>query len=101
MRIWKGLFYCVWMSDKPLIQVLKLFISTEFMYYTAYTDIFDILFIFQESCVNDVSNLIHCFNNFSDACMFIRCFFQAISQAWYGLDQHRLDKFMMVIILIL
>merc|ERR1719516_976630 len=20
MRIWKGLFYCFWMSDKPLIQ---------------------------------------------------------------------------------
>lgn len=22
MRIWKGLFYCMWMADKPLVQVL-------------------------------------------------------------------------------
>ena len=21
LKIWKGLFYCMWMSDKPLIQV--------------------------------------------------------------------------------
>ena len=20
LRIWKGLFYCLWMSDKPLVQ---------------------------------------------------------------------------------
>lgn len=23
MRIWKGLFYCMWMADKPLVQVLE------------------------------------------------------------------------------
>ena len=23
MKVWKGLFYCMWMSDKPLIQVLS------------------------------------------------------------------------------
>lgn len=24
MKIWKGLHYCMWMQDKPLIQVLKI-----------------------------------------------------------------------------
>ncbi|KAL1121976.1 hypothetical protein AAG570_003384 [Ranatra chinensis] len=70
MRIWKGLFYSVWMSDKPLIQ---------------------------EDLVEDVSQLIHCFSNFSDASMFARCFFQAMSQAWFGIDSFRLDKFMMLL----
>ena len=32
MKIWKGLFYCMWMSDKPLIQVLScLLLSHEYV----------------------------------------------------------------------
>ena len=23
LKLWKGLFYCMWMSDKPLVQVNK------------------------------------------------------------------------------
>lgn len=70
MRIWKGLFYCVWMSDKPLVQ---------------------------EECVENISNLIHCFMELEDVQKFIRCFFQSISQAWFGLDSHRLDKYLMLV----
>ncbi|XP_014270200.1 ribosomal RNA processing protein 1 homolog isoform X2 [Halyomorpha halys] len=70
MRIWKGLFYCIWMSDKPLVQ---------------------------EECVENISNLIHCFLELEDVQKFIRCFFQSISQAWFGLDSHRLDKYLMLV----
>ncbi|XP_066991152.2 ribosomal RNA processing protein 1 homolog isoform X2 [Anabrus simplex] len=32
MRIWKGLYYCVWMSDKPLIQLVRRFLRQVLVY---------------------------------------------------------------------
>uniref|UniRef100_A0A0A9XI87 Ribosomal RNA processing protein 1 B n=2 Tax=Lygus hesperus TaxID=30085 RepID=A0A0A9XI87_LYGHE len=69
-RLWKGLYYCVWMSDKPLIQ---------------------------EECVDRICKLIHSLQNFKDFQKFVRCFFQCMSQAWFNLDSFRLDKFLMLI----
>uniref|UniRef100_A0A0V0G569 Putative nucleolar protein n=1 Tax=Triatoma dimidiata TaxID=72491 RepID=A0A0V0G569_TRIDM len=70
VRIWRGLFYNVWMSDKPLVQ---------------------------EEVVEAISNLMHCFNKFSEAQTFIMCFFQTLSETWFGLDAHRLDKYLMLV----
>lgn len=70
MRIWKGLFYCVWMSDKPLVQ---------------------------EEIVESISNLIHCFTHLEDVEKFVHCFFLSISQGWMNLDGHRIDKYLMLI----
>uniref|UniRef100_A0A069DVQ4 Hipothetical protein n=1 Tax=Panstrongylus megistus TaxID=65343 RepID=A0A069DVQ4_9HEMI len=70
VRIWRGLFYSVWMSDKPLVQ---------------------------EEVVEAISNLMHCFNKFSEAQTFIMCFFQTLSETWFGLDAHRLDKYLMLV----
>ncbi|XP_073972907.1 ribosomal RNA processing protein 1 homolog Nnp-1 [Rhodnius prolixus] len=70
IRLWRGLFYNVWMSDKPLVQ---------------------------EEVVEAISNLIHCFSNFSEAQTFIMCFFQTLSESWFGLDSHRLDKYLMFV----
>uniref|UniRef100_A0A224X9N4 Putative nucleolar protein n=1 Tax=Panstrongylus lignarius TaxID=156445 RepID=A0A224X9N4_9HEMI len=70
IRIWRGLFYSVWMSDKPLVQ---------------------------EEVVEAISNLMHCFNKFSEAQTFIMCFFQTLSETWFGLDAHRLDKYLMLV----
>ncbi|KAF6208320.1 hypothetical protein GE061_016774 [Apolygus lucorum] len=69
-RLWKGLYYCVWMSDKPLIQ---------------------------EECVERICKLIHSLQNYNDFKKFVRCFFQCMSQAWFNLDSFRIDKFLMLI----
>lgn len=70
MRIWKGLFYCMWMADKPLVQ---------------------------EELAERVSRLIHCLSNTDLAIVFIRCFFHTMVTEWYGIDQFRYDKFLMFV----
>ncbi|KAH9636840.1 hypothetical protein HF086_017795 [Spodoptera exigua] len=71
IRVWKGLFYAVWMSDKPLIQedlcekisgVLDLFPATQLQY----------------------------------AMLMFKAGLRVLATEWYGLDQHRTDKFLMV-----
>uniref|UniRef100_A0A170V9M7 Ribosomal rna processing protein 1-like protein n=1 Tax=Triatoma infestans TaxID=30076 RepID=A0A170V9M7_TRIIF len=57
VRLWRGLFYNVWMSDKPLVQ---------------------------EEVVEAISNLMHCFNKFSEAQTFIMSFFRYYLK--HGLD---------------
>ncbi|KAK3907876.1 Ribosomal RNA processing protein 1-like protein [Frankliniella fusca] len=69
-RLWKGLFYCMWMADKPL---------------------------FQEELAETISSLIHCFQMPGPAVKFIEGFFIALSAEWKGIDQHRLDKFLMFV----
>ncbi|KAJ1672828.1 hypothetical protein EV182_006413, partial [Spiromyces aspiralis] len=65
MKIWKGLFYCFWMSDKPLVQqelaenLAKVSLGMEG----------DIIW------------------------MYIQCFWETLSREWMGLDRHRLDKY--------
>lgn len=70
LRLWKGLFYCMWMSDKPLVQ---------------------------EQLAEDISLLVHCFSTLKESLMFVECFFSEIAADWYGIDQLRLDKFMMLV----
>jgi len=70
MRIWKGLFYCMWMADKPLVQ---------------------------EELAEKVSHLIHCLSNTDLAITFIHCFFHTMVTEWYGIDQFRYDKFLMFV----
>ncbi|KAJ9595627.1 hypothetical protein L9F63_013179 [Diploptera punctata] len=70
LRIWKGLFYCMWMADKPLVQ---------------------------EELAETISNLIHCLAKTKLAISFIRCFFRTMILEWYGIDLFRYDKFMMLV----
>ncbi|XP_054257200.1 ribosomal RNA processing protein 1 homolog A-like [Macrosteles quadrilineatus] len=70
MRIWKGLFYCMWMSDKPLVQ---------------------------EDLAEEISKLIHSFANFKASLLFIETFFSSLSIEWFGIDQLRLDKYLMLV----
>ncbi|KAK2174836.1 hypothetical protein NP493_772g02036 [Ridgeia piscesae] len=70
LKIWKGLHYCVWMSDKPLVQ---------------------------EDLTSNIASLIQCFSNANTSMLFIKTFFRTISREWYGIDRLRLDKFMMLV----
>lgn len=70
LKLWKGLFYCMWMSDKPLIQ---------------------------EELAKTLSEMIHCFNKRDAALLFIQEFYETVNREWPRLDYLRMDKFMMFV----
>jgi len=67
LKLWKGLHYCFWMSDKPLLQ---------------------------EELAENISNIIHCFDT-EKALLFFKCFLTTLGREWIGIDRWRTDKFMM------
>ncbi|XP_058806264.1 ribosomal RNA processing protein 1 homolog [Phymastichus coffea] len=69
-RLWKGLFYCMWMSDKPLVQ---------------------------EDLAESISKLVHCFHFMEPALLYTKCTLISLSNEWFGIDQYRLDKFHMLV----
>jgi len=67
LKIWKGLFYCMWMSDRARVQ---------------------------QDLGGAISRLVHCFGRDSGrAHLFVGAFYRTVRREWPGLDQHRLDKF--------
>ncbi|KFB52738.1 hypothetical protein ZHAS_00021000 [Anopheles sinensis] len=71
MRLWKGLFYCMWMSDKPLVQ---------------------------EELAESVGTLVRCFDeNVPVALQFYKAFMKTMGLEWFGIDRWRMDKFMMFV----
>ncbi|KAJ3651734.1 hypothetical protein Zmor_017752 [Zophobas morio] len=69
LRLWKGLFYSMWMSDKPLIQ---------------------------EECAENISNLVHSLP-LESSLLFYKCGMALLMNEWFGIDQLRLDKFLMFV----
>ncbi|XP_062458551.1 ribosomal RNA processing protein 1 homolog B [Pezoporus occidentalis] len=69
LKIWKGLFYCMWMQDKPLLQ---------------------------EELANNISQLIHAIENTETRRLFIQTFWQTMNREWNGIDSLRLDKYYML-----
>lgn len=70
MRLWKGLFYSMWMSDKPLPQ---------------------------ENLANKISALLHAFDRIEVSLQFFAAFLNTMALEWNGIDQWRIDKFMMLV----
>ncbi|XP_064470568.1 ribosomal RNA processing protein 1 homolog B-like isoform X1 [Ornithodoros turicata] len=70
MKLWKGLFYCMWMTDKPLVQ---------------------------QEMADSISALIHSFRRQEQTLMFIDAFFKTMAHEWFAIDRYRLDKFMMLV----
>ena len=68
MKLWKGLFYCMWMADKPLVQ---------------------------EELADNISSLIHSFTKPSQIYVFIGCFFKIMGKNHDRIDKYRIDKFLM------
>lgn len=69
LRIWKGLYYYMWMSDKPLVQ---------------------------EEVAESISQIVHCFNSAETALLYTKSTYRSLSVEWYGIDKFRIDKFEMV-----
>ena len=70
MRIWKGLFYCYWMSDKPLVQ---------------------------EELAENISSMVSSFQTNQDGLGFIQAFAKTFQREWFGVDRWRMDKTMMFV----
>ncbi|KAH8402968.1 hypothetical protein KR222_001689 [Zaprionus bogoriensis] len=71
MRIWKGLYYNVWMSDKPLVQ---------------------------EELAEQLAQLIDSFGgNTACSVAYFSAFMRTMCQEWFGIDQWRMDKFLMLV----
>ncbi|KAL3887130.1 hypothetical protein ACJMK2_027084 [Sinanodonta woodiana] len=70
LKMWKGLHYCMWMQDKPIIQ---------------------------EELSDTLSSLLHIFPHVPTKFQFLKVFFQTEAREWNGIDRWRLDKFMMLI----
>lgn len=69
MKLWKGLFYCMWMSDKPLIQ---------------------------EDLAETISELVHSVIDRKTGLKFITVALKTMANHWSGIDTWRMDKFLMV-----
>merc|ERR1719430_2450184 len=70
MRIWKGLFYCYWMSDKPLVQ---------------------------EELAEAVSSMVATFPTTDANLAFVTAFAKTFQREWFGIDRWRMDKTMMFV----
>jgi len=70
MRIWKGLFYCYWMSDKPLVQ---------------------------EELAENISSMVASFQTSQDGLGFVQAFAKTFQREWFGVDRWRMDKTMMLV----
>ncbi|XP_036707477.1 ribosomal RNA processing protein 1 homolog A [Balaenoptera musculus] len=74
LKVWKGLFYCMWMQDKPLLQ---------------------------EELGRTISQLIHAFQTTEAQHLFLQTFWQTMNREWMGIDRLRLDKFYVLMRLVL
>ncbi|XP_059865743.1 ribosomal RNA processing protein 1 homolog A isoform X1 [Delphinus delphis] len=74
LKVWKGLFYCMWMQDKPLLQ---------------------------EELGRTISQLIHAFQTTEAQHLFLQTFWQTMNREWMGIDRLRLDKFYMLMRMVL
>lgn len=60
----------MWMSDKPLIQ---------------------------ENLADEIASLVQCFDDLSIAVQYFGAFLETMSIEWFGIDNWRIDKFMMLV----
>ncbi|XP_006870906.1 PREDICTED: ribosomal RNA processing protein 1 homolog A [Chrysochloris asiatica] len=74
LKVWKGLFYCMWMQDKPLLQ---------------------------EELGRTISQLIHAFQTTEAQHLFLQTFWQTMNREWIGIDRLRLDKYYMLMRMVL
>lgn len=65
-KLWKALFYCMWMSDKRPIQ---------------------------DELSSNLAALVHRIPSVDDALGFVHSFFRTMHREWHGIDGLRLDKF--------
>jgi ribosomal RNA-processing protein 1 len=68
-KLWKGLFYSMWFSDRPRTQ---------------------------QNLANDLADLVQVVSK-QNVIVFITSFWTIMAREWDGIDQHRIDKFYLLI----
>ncbi|KAH9486505.1 Ribosomal RNA processing protein 1-like protein B [Psilocybe cubensis] len=69
-KLWKGIFYCFWMSDKPLVQ---------------------------QALATELAELLLTITSTSASLAFLRGFWETTVREWNGIDRLRIDKYYMLI----
>lgn len=70
LKLWKGLFYCLWMQDKPVLQ---------------------------EELSTQISGLVHHFHSFGAQLLYLQTFLTTVMREWTGIDCLRMDKFFQLV----
>ncbi|KAJ2324263.1 hypothetical protein GGI00_005381, partial [Coemansia sp. RSA 2681] len=69
LRHWKALFYCFWLSDKPLVQ---------------------------QELSWELANLVIVCKG-SNSVGFVRAFWETMCREWFDIDKHRIDKYLLLV----
>ncbi|KZT74939.1 Nop52-domain-containing protein [Daedalea quercina L-15889] len=69
-KLWKGIFYCFWMSDKPLVQ---------------------------QALASELADILLNISSTPMAFDFLQGFWEATVREWSGIDRLRIDKYYMLI----
>ncbi|KAI0073121.1 ribosomal RNA processing protein [Panus rudis PR-1116 ss-1] len=69
-KLWKGIFYCFWMSDKPLVQ---------------------------QALATEIAEILLMIPSINASIGFLRGFWEAIVREWGGIDRLRIDKYYMLV----
>lgn len=68
LRLWKGLHYCFWLQDKPLLQ---------------------------EELVDNIAKLVDSVEPVDQKLLFLEAFYEQVGSEWKTVDQWRVDKYLM------
>jgi len=55
--------------------------------------------LIQEELAESLSKLVHCLKSKDTIILYTSCALQTLAAEWFGIDQYRLDKFSMVLLL--
>ncbi|GAA5975387.1 hypothetical protein JCM10908_005146 [Rhodotorula pacifica] len=80
-KLWKGVYYCFWMSDKPLVQQALA------------QNLADLTLDVRPKSKTKNGRV----ERFRSAMTYLRGFWDAVVREWSTLDHHRLDKFLLLI----
>ncbi|GBE77618.1 Nop52-domain-containing protein [Sparassis latifolia] len=69
-KLWKGIFYCFWMSDKPLVQ---------------------------QALASELAEILLKISTTTSSLAFLRGFWEATVRDWNSIDRLRIDKYYMLI----
>ncbi|KXN88781.1 hypothetical protein AN958_06650 [Leucoagaricus sp. SymC.cos] len=69
-KLWKGIFYCFWMSDKSLVQ---------------------------QALANELAELLLTITSTAASLAFLKGFWTTIVREWNGIDRLRIDKYYMLV----
>ncbi|TFY51593.1 hypothetical protein EVG20_g10925, partial [Dentipellis fragilis] len=69
-KLWKGIFYCFWMSDKPLVQ---------------------------QDLATELAGILLTITSTQAFLAFMRGFWETTVREWNGIDRLRMDKYYMLV----